>query len=427
MQHHVEARDFRHTNETGFSVGNWFRTADKEVSEETATNLKRWIAERTQHEKNIEILGVLKRPTNLRQRIAHAAVAAGRPGHRKGTQEVLEDDPWSATRRAVDGVKAVVEIQLARVKRSIKNTGFSWKYTQRQCMADFKEDTAGNGADNVARISEEIQNQVSDDDDGKHSKCHELPGDTAYCPEGTIPDSRRDFDSVKFAKVSAGIFFVYKPSAMLIGGAIGFMVGGPVGAAAFSTAAAFPGPGFIVPLPIAAAVATDWWPRCRCYPKVCDFDYSLGYCLMPGGDSKNPFTRLPYPGFKCVQKGRRVADKSVPGGYKVECELTTCEEPDLARTSLNNTFGLIGTIGYQPGTENVNNCLAVSGEAGPESLLAQMRLPPENGAGAGEQKGTANTPQLRVALYEKLGVSFEPAAGYRVTSPVTVQGRVLLP
>jgi len=279
------------------------------------------------------------------------------------------------------------------VKTHIKRTKFSYHHSLQQCLKECVTDTLSNSASMLARIEDELCGPVIINTD---EECHEK--EKFYCPEGTAADMRRNFDPIKFAAVWAGTFAVYKPTAMAIGGVVGFLVGGPVGAAGFIAAAAFPGPGFVVPIPIAMAASTDWFPSCRCFPVDCEFDHELGYCMMAATNAaKNPFARLPYPGQRCVLKG--------PFHHK-QCELAPCTEAHYARELHGYQGGnLSGMIDRQAGSHNVNNCLRVNGDV-PQQILSAAMIPVD--------AGSKNSAASRTALYEELGATFE--LDYRFSS-----------
>lgn len=272
------------------------------------------------------------------------------------------------------------------VKDHIKRTKYSYHHSLQQCLKECVTDTLSNSASMLVRIGEELRVPVIETD----GKCHEK--EQFYCPEGTAADMRRNFDPVKFGAVWAGTFAVFKPTAVAIGGVVGFLVGGPPMAAAFMGAAAIPGPAFVVPIPIATAAATDWFPSCRCFPVECEFDHELGYCMMAATNAtKNPFARLPYPGQRCVLKGPF---------YQKQCELAPCTESHYARELHGYQGGnLSGMVGRQAGSHNVNNCLRVNGDV-PQQILSAAMIPVD--------AGSKNSAASRRALYEELGTTFAP-------------------
>lgn len=273
------------------------------------------------------------------------------------------------------------------VKKAIKRTKFSYHHTYKQCLNKCKIDTFSDSSSLLKRITQDLNGAV----EYTGGKCHEK--EEVYCPEGTAADYRRGFDPYKFASVWASVFAVYKPTAMAIGGVAGFLIGGPVAATAFMAAAAVPGPGFVVPLPIAAAAASDWFPSCRCFPLECKFDDELGYCMMEASTAtKNPFARLPHPGMRCV----------LTGHVKKKCELAPCTQAHYDMELPGYPAGNIsGMVGNQPGTLNVNNCLRVNDRDVPQPLLSAVTIP-----GDADGHRWPNWASSRTKLYEKLGVSF---------------------
>lgn len=285
----------------------------------------------------------------------------------------------------IRSIKYKLQQEKKIVKDAIKRTKFSYKHTYQKCLKECSTDTLSSSASMLARITEELSGPVN----STGGACHEK--EELYCPEGTVADLRRGFDPLKFATVYAGLFAVYKPTAMAIGGVAGFLIGGPAAAAAFMGVAAIPGPGFAVPLPIAAASATDLFPSCRCFPLVCKFDEELGYCMMETStETKNPFARLPYPGQRCVLKGSYT---------KKQCELAPCTQAQYDMELHGYPGGNIsGMVGYQQGTHGVNNCLRINGDV-PQQVLAAATIPGNAGGN--------NSAASRTKLYEELGVSFE--------------------
>jgi len=283
-----------------------------------------------------------------------------------------------------DSITSARKQELDLIKKQIKSTKFSYFHSLKSCNSELKEDTLGNSAAMLGRIAAEMNDAVTD----VEKKCTEK--DDLYCPEGTLADNRRGFDAMKFGKVYAGTFAVFKPSAMAVGGLVGLMVGGPPAAAAFMALAAVPGPAWVVPIPIAAAASTDWFPKCRCYPAKCEFSEALGHCAMTPGEprSKNPFTSLPYPGQRCILKSLS----------KKKCELSPCQEDEYSIPMDAQNF--TGSIGYFPGELAVKNCLRIKGES-TQNVMAALHLP----------NGENNTAANRAQLYTALGVTLAPGDG----------------
>jgi len=279
-------------------------------------------------------------------------------------------------------LKTSVSKEHEQARHMIKTFGFSLYHTTSRCKKEVARDSLSNSASIMARIAGEINGPVAK----QHGSCAEISGD--FCPEGTSPQSKRGFDSTTFGTVYAGTFAVFKPASMGIGFVVGFLIGGPALGAAFAAGAAIPGPAFVVPVPIAAAAATDWFPKCRCFPNECVFDEHLRSCAMAAsGKSSNPFERLPYPGQKCVPAGE-------PGNDGIiVCKLQACSADDYAPAwEQVPIFGSVGTH-----REETRNCLSSSGNV-EDSLLLVDNLPGANG-------GTLNnTVGNRTALYKSMGV-----------------------
>lgn len=284
----------------------------------------------------------------------------------------------------VKALKALLGTKTAefrRVDQQIKAMDFSFHHTKEHCKTRKGGDVKAS-ISVITRITQEVNGVVT----GEGPECMEKEGES--CPEGTSPDSRRDFDPKTFAAAYAVSAAVTKPIIMGVGFVVGFLVAGPPGGAAGVAATSVPGPGLALSIPIAAAAATDWFPQCRCYPNPCAYNANTGMCYMAWSErSSNPFQQLPYPGQKCA----RVTGKEA-------CELQPCADHDYAE-DVGNPW-VHGSVGLQmDGGEYtvIHNCLSTTTSAD-ESFMLSDKIPARDGG------KVPNTVQNRINVYRFINV-----------------------
>lgn len=281
-------------------------------------------------------------------------------------------------------VKALLKTKTAAFKavdKQITDMKFSFHHTKKHCKTRKGGDNLYRSTTVISRITQEVNGVVTEE--GR--ECMEKEGES--CPEGTSPDSRRDFDPKTFAAAYAVSAAVTKPIIMGVGFVVGFLTAGPPGGAAGLAATSVPGPGLALSIPIAAAAATDWFPQCRCYPNPCAYDANAGTCSMALSEkSSNPFQHLPYPGQKCALVAGQEA-----------CELQPCADHDY-ENALGNRW-VHGTVGLQIMDEYtaIHNCLSTSTSAD-ESFMLSDEIP--DGAGG----IVSNTVPNRINVYRMLDV-----------------------
>lgn len=278
----------------------------KEDSEKLSNALKNWLANRWELEDEKNILEKVGK--------RHSKEVCG-------TEYIKEVNEWRAWYAKV-----------------IKGVGFSVQSAVKECEKRVQTPSTLQAA--LERASAEVVGSCDKDKD-----CTAQPG--TMCPEGSTCDCQRPYTPKK-----AGIAFqaaiVGTHVAAIGGGAlVGLITGGPPGAAAGATA------GLVIPgkipasLGIAAAFSRKWFPECMCFPLECKYDKKADTCKLGPTKSMrvtgNPFSAIPYPGFKCVKQGKKKC-------ARLECSYFDAQFDGPQMPSGKSLYGKVGQ--YADGSYN---------------------------------------------------------------------------
>eukprot|EP00746_Dinoflagellata_sp_MGD_P144311 gnl/MRDRNA2_/MRDRNA2_77059_c0_seq2.p1 gnl/MRDRNA2_/MRDRNA2_77059_c0~~gnl/MRDRNA2_/MRDRNA2_77059_c0_seq2.p1 ORF type:complete len:431 (-),score=80.03 gnl/MRDRNA2_/MRDRNA2_77059_c0_seq2:114-1262(-) len=267
--------------------------------------------------------------------------------------------------KVADAIKAEKSKSRAYAELLVQVFGFNIEKSEAYCIKQHKGQNGESAAKVLQRTLMETKGVIDKRYVTSAEECKVKEG--KMCPEGmNAVYLAQGFDLKQGMQVWSKAAATLMPTKFIAAG-IGTLIAGPQ----VGLAIAGPPLEWLVPIPLALFYGADVMPKCRCYPKTCEWDEKAASCRLKNvgkgmlyakiSPSKNKYDWLPYPGSKCVGHKERTS-RSAKEATTV-CHLNACESTDLTPdTKPNQVTGVRGSIGWKDG--GVYNCLSQETELG---------------------------------------------------------------